>query len=136
MELTDLYTGMIIIFSIILIYLLYVAWKQDKEEIKKMYRVAHNYIARTKNINNIPYEQYHEEIKENMKNIFNKREKKSIYNRMVNSCYTGLIRGGAVGLASGKRSGAFAGAIMFGIINPIVLYIQEIYLPDEQLPIN
>lgn len=132
MELTDLYTGMMIIFSIILLYLLYLAWKRDKEEIKNMYKLSHIIIKNQ--INNVPYEKYHEEVKKNMKKMINKEKKKSIYNRMINSCYTGLIRGGAVGLASGKRSGAFAGAIMFGIINPIVLYVQEIYLPDEKLP--
>ncbi len=117
MNLEDLYFNTIVIFGVLFLYLLYLAWLQDEAEIVKI----REQVAQSHNIDSAA------------KKLIEKANKKSLYNKMVNSCYTGLIRGGAIGLISGQKTGTFAGAIAFGVINPIIVYIQHNHLPDETL---
>lgn len=134
MNLDDIYVGLVSTLIVIYIYVMYLAWVKDKQEIKNIYNKSHLSLKNDIKYSNVNYENYHNKIKNTMKKIIVENKKISIFNKMMNSSYTGLIRGGAVGFITGGTSNAAAAALVYGLVNPIVLFIQETYLYNELLP--
>lgn len=77
-----------------------------------------------------------QDILENTVNkILESREKKkSLFRRMVNSGKTGFLLGGMSGGITSGSSGALATGILFGLINPIIVVINEFLTIPEELP--
>lgn len=73
--------------------------------------------------------------KEDMTNSNNIRKKltelieedsKPIKEKLINSCKTGMINGFISGIVGGNVSGCIIGSASYGIINPMITYIEHI----------
>ena len=53
-------------------------------------------------------------------------------NKILNSCYNGIISGGLIGIISGDLNSAFTNALIYGLVNPITLFIKIQYLLFEK----
>ena len=53
-------------------------------------------------------------------------------NKILNSCYNGIISGGLIGIISGDLNNAFTNALIYGLVNPITLFIKIQYLLSEE----
>lgn len=54
-----------------------------------------------------------------------KEKERSLYEKMWLSCKNGMIKGGVTGSITGGVVGAVSGGAVFGIVNPLILYINE-----------
>jgi hypothetical protein len=52
-----------------------------------------------------------------------KKDKLHIKDKMSKSCQAGLVRGALTGCITGGLVGGVAGGALFGIINPLMIYI-------------
>jgi hypothetical protein len=59
--------------------------------------------------------------------------KKSTFKKVVNSCFFGLLQGGATGFITGGLPGALGGALVFGTVVPIITTYKELYPSNENL---
>ncbi len=134
MKLDDIYIGIVSALVVIFLFVMYLAWMKDKIEIKRIYKKSHLLLKNNIGLSKAPHNTYHNRVKNIMKIMIDKEKKTSIFNKMMNSCYTGLIRGGAVGFITGGTSSSAAASLVYGLVNPIVLFVQEVYLYDELLP--
>ena len=53
-------------------------------------------------------------------------------NKILNSCYNGIISGGLIGIISGDLNNTFTNALIYGLVNPITLFIKIQYLLSEK----
>ena len=134
MNLDDIYTGVVSALLLIFIFVMYIAWEKDKITLRKMYRKSHIELMKENKLQDKTYDEHHTLIKKHMKKMNNTNKKKSLFNQMIGSGYTGVLRGGAIGLVTGGVSEAIAAALIYGLTNPTVLFIQKTYLIDEYLP--
>jgi hypothetical protein len=59
-------------------------------------------------------------------------KEKSLFRRLINSGKTGFLVGGLSGGITSGPSGALAAGVVFGLVNPIVIIINEfLYMPEE-----
>lgn len=65
--------------------------------------------------------------------IIEKRDQeKSMFRKMINSGKTGFFLGGLSGAITGGPAGALATGVVFGLINPIVIVLNDVvHVPDE-----
>ena len=136
MKLDDIYVGVVSALIIIFLFVLYIAWNKDKQVIRHLYIHSHHEIIDNSIKDNISYDEHHKRVKENMKKIINKENKKSLFNMLLRSGYTGILRGAAIGIVTGGLSNGIAAALIYGLTNPIVMFIQETYLKKDKLPVN
>ena len=54
-----------------------------------------------------------------------KNKKRSISNRMIDSCKNGLLNGGIIGFITGGLPGAASGGILYGLTKPIITFINQ-----------
>lgn len=130
-------TAAIIFYILVFIYALYHDGTKEKELI-----VSNDTVER--------YYQFADELSDDMRKykigkidqrdiemvvrgILEKKEKeKSLFKRLVNSGKTGVFLGGLSGAITGGAAGALATGVVFGLINPIVIVINEfLYMPEE-----
>jgi hypothetical protein len=54
-----------------------------------------------------------------------KKEQITINDKMTKSCRSGLIRGALTGCITGGLVGGVAGGALFGVVNPLMIYLGE-----------
>lgn len=131
-------TAAIILYILVFIYALYHDGTKEKELI-----VSNDTVER--------YYQFADELSDDMRKykigkidqrdiemvvrgILEKKEKeKSLFKRLVNSGKTGVFLGGLSGAITGGAAGALATGVVFGLINPIVIVINEFLYMHEEL---
>lgn len=133
MDVNNLYTGLVAALIIIFFFTLYNSWIRDQQEIDTVYKKSYEKLQKDILIHGVPYRHFHNELKNNMKNIVFNENKLSNFSKMLNSCYSGVLRGGFVGLIAGGPSEAMANSIVYGLISPIILYVKDTYLLGETL---
>jgi hypothetical protein len=65
-----------------------------------------------------------EKIDNEVKNLIKSKER-TLTKRMAEASKDGLLRGGIAGSISGGISGGISSAVIFGVLNPFILYIYE-----------
>jgi len=130
-------TAVIIIYICIFLYALWHDSKKDEE-----LRISNDTVDR--------YHKFAEELSDDMRKydignvdkksieavvdgILEKRQKeKSLFRRLVNSGKTGLLLGGLSGGITSGPQGALATGVVFGLVNPIVIILNEfLFMPEE-----
>ena len=84
--------------------------------------------------NNLSLNEYDKHVKLNTKEIIRHEGKKSLLNKMLNSCYKGLLQGGFIGLISGGPTNAIGSGLVYGLSNPILVFTQHQFMRKEVLP--
>lgn len=129
--------------AVIIIYIcifIYAIWRDNKKD--KELKIYNDTIER--------YHQFAEELSDDMRKynignddrkniemvvdgILKKRDReKSLFKKLVNSGKTGLLLGGLSGGITSGPHGAIATGIVLGLVNPIVIIINEfLYVPEE-----
>ena len=134
MNLDRLYSGLVLTLVIIFLMTLYNSWKKDRQEVDLVYKKSYEQLQKDVLIHGISHRHFHNELRNNMQNIINTENKSSRFSKILNSCYSGVIRGGFIGLIGGGPSEAIANSIVFGLVSPIILYVKDTYLFKEALP--
>jgi len=150
--LQDIYIGIIVVILLILFYCFYVSWKHDVQ----LLETYENKLKLIKKGIMSPemkeYKNFMAELNDDLKrhNISNSDKEalyklmqkimfeeiagqKSIFKKVVNSTFYGLMQGGATGFITGGLPGALGGAVVFGTVAPIIRTYQEISPSDENL---
>ena len=131
-------TAVIVVYICIFIYAFWYDSKKDKE-----LRISHDTLDR--------YHRFAEELSEDLRKynietvdrrsieavvdgILEKREaEKSLFRRLVNAGKTGLFIGGLSGGITRGLHGALATGVVFGLVNPIVIILNEFATVPEEL---
>lgn len=150
--LSNIYIGIVIVILVILLYCYYISWQHDVQLLNK-------YEAKIKLIKSGIVDkrimQYQSMIKELSSDLqryniaaddsraLNKlmhkimfeeiAGEKSIFKKVLNSTFYGMLQGGATGFVTGGLPGALGGAIVFGTVSPIIKTYQELNPCDENL---
>lgn len=147
-----IYMPVVIVLLIILFGCLTIAWRSDTDALTKYehkIRLIKAGIADQKSVN---YKMFINELKSDLNTYdispsdslaLNKLAKKivheelagqkSMLKKVVNSSFYGILQGGATGFITGGAPGALGGAIVFGVISPIITTYKEVYPTDELL---
>jgi len=133
MNINNIYAGIIIFLLVVFAFIMTVSWLEDLKEISDIYKMAHIYVDNYKTQNNMPYSQYKKFVKSTTKDMIEYNNKKSSLNKLLNSCYNGIIQGGIVGMITGGPVESVTNALIYGLSNPIVLFIQMQYMHNEEL---
>lgn len=118
-------TGALIIYVLVFIYAMYSDWKRDVELDAK-----HKHL-----------ENYYKTIDGNVKDVEmlvncvleRKEQEKSLFKKLLNSGKTGVFLGSLSGAITGGPAGALATGVVFGLINPIVVAMNDIIHVSEEL---
>jgi hypothetical protein len=54
-----------------------------------------------------------------------KKEQCTINDKMTKACRSGMIRGALTGCITGGFVGGITGGTLFGIVNPLLIYLEE-----------
>lgn len=111
-----IYLGLAIIIVLILFYCLYISYIFD-ESILKQYNIDSE---TSKYLSN---KHVHKKLSES----------KSVFKKIINSSFYGILQGGATGFITGGLPGALGGAFVFGTVMPIIATYREINPLDESL---
>jgi hypothetical protein len=73
------------------------------------------------------YYEYEEDRKKIDKHVLKmmKKEQCPINDKMTKSCRSGLIRGALTGCITGGMVGGVTGGALFGVVNPLMIYLGE-----------
>jgi hypothetical protein len=135
MNIDNLYIGIVIILLLVFIYILYDSWKRDVNDVDKVYNNSLEKIKTDILVDgSITHKQFYDVLKKNMQDIVKTESKSSRFHKLINSCYSGMLRGGFIGLVTNNPSGAVAASLVYGLISPITLYVKDEYMHDEKLP--
>jgi hypothetical protein len=55
-----------------------------------------------------------------------KKEKKTVVDKAINACKTGIAKGAVMGCFSGSITGIITSAALFGVINPIMTCYEHV----------
>jgi len=150
--LQNIYIGIVIVILLMLLYCYYISWQHDvqlldryesKLKLIKMGLVdkqiaqyqsmmkelsddlrRHNIAADdSRALNKLMHKIMFEEI----------AGEKSIFKKVLNSTFYGMLQGGATGYVTGGIPGALGGALVFGTVSPIIKTYQELNPCDENL---
>jgi hypothetical protein len=88
--------------------------------------MLYNYVQDTQHNDDPTEEELHDREKlDNHLIKLIKKDKMHINDKMTRSCRAGLVRGAVTGCITGGMLGGVAGGALFGIINPLMIYIGE-----------
>lgn len=150
--LEDIYIGIVIVILIVMCYCFYVSWQHDVR-LLSIYEHKINLIKSGIADNSTKqYQAFMQELDSDMqKHNINPTDKaalnklmhkimfveiagqSSVFKKVLNSTFYGLLQGGATGYVTGGIPGALGGALVFGTISPIIKAYQELNPCDEGL---
>ena len=147
-----IYTPVVIVLLVILFSCLYISWQSDTEALEEYDRKIKLIKAGIADQKTRNYNLFVNELKSDLaaynispsdqfalrklsdKIMFEELAgKKSLFKRVVNSAFYGLLQGGATGFVTGGPPGALGGAIVFGMVSPIITTYREMCPADERL---
>lgn len=150
--LQNIYTGIIIGVIIILMFCFYVSWSRDVVLLERYEKKMKLLKIGGADQNAQEYQAFKSELIEDMKryNISQSDQnalrqltnkivfeelagQKSIFKKVLNASFYGLLQGGATGFITGGFPGALGGALVFGTVSPIIKTYQEFNPCDESL---
>lgn len=134
MDIDNIYIGFIIGLLVTFIFVMTIAWLEDLRELDDVYKRSHVFMDNYRIQNNLSSNEYNKHIEINAKEIIRYEGKKSLLNKMLNSCYKGLIQGGFIGLISGGPANGIGGGLVYGMSNPIIVFMQHQFMHGEDLP--
>jgi uncharacterized membrane protein len=139
-------TAVVIVFVIVFTYAYYYDHVQEKKikkeidqaKIKKCQGGLNSYKKFTNELSN-DLDKYNinqenqDKIELVVSHILDKRAKeKSLFRRLINSGKTGVMLGSISGAITGGLPGAITAGVVFGLVNPIVIILNEfVFIPEE-----
>ena len=133
MNINNIYIGVIISLILVFIFIMTIAWLEDLKEAYDIYKRAHIFVDNYGTQSNMSHNQYIKFVKSTMGNIIKYEGKTSLLNKLLNSCYTGVIQGGLVGMITGGPTESLTNMLIYGLSSPISLFIQKQYMNSEEL---
>lgn len=134
MDIDNVYVGFVIGLLIAFIFVMTIAWLEDLRELDNIYKRSHIFMDNYRLQNKLSSKEYEKHMQLNMKEIIRYEGKKSLLNKMLNSCYKGLMQGGFIGMMSGGVPNALGGGLVYGMTNPILIFVQHQFMHKEELP--
>lgn len=150
--LEKIYISIAIVLLIMLFICIYIAWKSDTEALEEYDRKINLIKSGIIDQKTSRYKSFMIELDSDLKKYgINPADRlalqklakkitfeeisgrKSLFKKIFNSAFYGLLQGGATGFVTGGAPGALGGAIIFGTINPVISTLKEISPIDEQL---
>ncbi len=150
----NIYFGLIVAILLLLFYCLYLSWVHDTELLAKYERKIKLIKSGIADKKIIQYAGMSKELGEDLqkynismddqralhklmhKIVFEEiAGETSIFKKVLNSAFYGMLQGAATGYITGGIPGALGGSLVFGTVSPIMKTYQELHPCDEALAI-